>query len=469
MIPFWPDLGATAQELKGSAVRHRSMVLEDGGARFHRWQRAREDALVGPEGQVVVVLAGPAHRSWTTDGVLLRATSAPWSVQEDEQGPFLETERGAEIDLLEVGPDAAESLWTDRSPPFTVMGSFARLAAPRELATFLSGGSVLDTNVFAGRRCPSEQTALSIYRLARHRGGPFWDGVADWIAGWVSRRLEGGRLPVHDLWDERETHARFYLDGVLVLLAHAEWRGSEPWRARAHAALALIDELRVPLGEGSWVRHDTVESRAGRNDWVLNTHVQATVVLMAAGRDVTPELRALEHVLGARPSSRAKAWKVSTALLVSDVSRAWLTSPAAAPGALSLRAREGIARLQQHSPFLRLPTGWIERDTSPTPSPGHYHTVNLADLAGLAASLSGEPPSTTLRAGVRYSRVAHARAERRSSEATAVLWPIVLSHLGRESLARRAARRAQAAGVLPAVGWPDHRDHLWSELAAGTP
>jgi hypothetical protein len=70
---------------------------------------------------------------------------------------------------------------------------------------------VLDPTDFGGARCPSEQTALGLYRAARLRGGAFWDGVAGLVAGWVAERVRA-ESPVHDLLGQGETHARFVAD-----------------------------------------------------------------------------------------------------------------------------------------------------------------------------------------------------------------------------------------------------------------
>ena len=65
--------------------------------------------------------------------------------------------------------------------PMTVVPTFRALGSAADLSEHLVGGHVLTGG--PRRKWPVDQTALSLYRIARLRGGAFWHGVADHIDG----------------------------------------------------------------------------------------------------------------------------------------------------------------------------------------------------------------------------------------------------------------------------------------------
>src|SRR4051794_41824352 len=112
----------------------------------------------------------------------------------------------------------------------TVLGSFTPLGGPSTLGRFLVGDQVLDTNDFGGRRCPSEQTALSLYRIARLRAGAFWSSVADHLTDVVATRLAATPTPAHGVYGGGETPHRVLGDAAPPL--QAPGRGDGGPRAR---------------------------------------------------------------------------------------------------------------------------------------------------------------------------------------------------------------------------------------------
>ena len=410
------------------------------------------DGLFRSEHGGLLLLGPPQRRSWK-GAVLVSAEDVDSRID----GTTLRAADGrAEVDIVVLDRQAFDAAITDTSGPMTVVGSFATLHGPTSLGAFLVGGHVLDTNLFGGRRCPSEQTALALWRTARHRGGPFWAAVSDWVAGWTERRVADAPdgMPGHDLWGHGEAHTRFLVDAALLLLAVGS--------PLADRALAAITRLGVDFGGGRWIVHDTDELEAGANHLVLNTHVQAIVALLAARRPIDAELRALDAALALRPDLRG----VVRAPAYWAVSRR-RTSPGRGDR-LWDRLQDQAAADRARRPHLRTPGGPIARDVGLPPAP-RYLTVNLADLAALCLNRSTAKATRALRSGLRFALAAgFFDAQLVRHDPLMVLVPPLLMNAGREPAAVDWADRLRTAGFMPTVGWPGHEDKPWDALATGT-
>ncbi len=439
---------------------------------LHGFAPVTDRLLRAADGRHLWIMNPPTERRWTPTGRLASEAPVDWCLEPDQTRTTLRCAPGrrcrVEVDLVEMDPAAAAALRSDSSEPMLVLGSFSPLGSPDTLGRFLVGGAVLDTTDFAGHRVASEQTALSLYRIARWRGGPLWEPVAVHIAELVADRVRGagsGKL-VHDVWGHGESHARFVADAALLLLAESE-RAPEAVHLRglAFRALELLDEFAVPSGDGVWYRHDSLEVDGGRNDLVLNTHLQAMIVRLAAGLDVAASMRALRRALAA-PSERARTWLIGHGLRAANLAGA--VAPSAKPR-LSRRLDLAATRAQQRHGALVFPGGWVGRDASGALAPGYYLTVNLHDLAGLSANTTDAAVSRTLAGGIRFARSGFALLERRQQIPTTVLVPNILRMAGDVAGARRAAERRRRAGVPATIGWPGYEDGLWTRLRAGTP
>ncbi len=405
-----------------------------------------------------LALCDPVTRRYTADGRL--AASEPG-------GP------DAVVDVLELTDAEQRALVDDEAvppEPMLVLGSFATLEGASTLGRFLVGGAVLDTNVFDGHRCPSEQTALGLWRIARLRGGAFWEGVAELVAAWVEDRVRSARGvgPVHGVWGQGETHVRFLADAALLLLAS----GREPAASRA---VTLLEGFGVPYGSGRWYVHDSLELERSEPDLVLNTHAQVMAVLAAAGRPVAEATRALEAALARRPTGAARgpALAAAGALGVADLLRS--RAPARLQGLggrMASWGERGVAAAHGHRAFVRLPGGGLARDASAHRAPHYYAGVNLYDLGVLVANGvvdAGGPAAVAFRDALRWAAgTGTFAALRRSGVGIAALEPIVWQQAGRADRAATAARRLLAAGRAAAPGWPGHTDAPWPAFSAGT-
>jgi hypothetical protein len=420
------------------------------------WTIRDENQLSAADGQRIVVVGVPAQRVWAHGGILSSAAPVDWSLQSTADGAELCVATDADVDLLTVDVDTARAMDTD-APAMTVLGSFARLAGVGDLGRFLVGDEVLDTNDFGGRRCSSEQTALSVYRIARLRGGPFWSAVASHVAAVVRRRIATAPdgLPVHGAYGGAETHTRFLADALFLMVADGD-------AATARTAADGLGNLTTSYDGGRWVLHDSRERDRGENHLVLNTHVQATLARSALGDDVSGEISALERVLSLRPA-HARRGLLAARLLAADAAEGWLGRR---PAGSAQRAAAATRKSRAH---LALPGGWLARDAGLGPAPA-YLTVNLYDLAALTANVRCPAATLALRRGMRYARVSgYFRAQRRARHPQAAVQPIALRLAGCLHAAERAATAATRAGWAPAVGWPGYEDRLWPTLAPGTP
>ncbi|MGH9085489.1 MAG: hypothetical protein ACRDYW_08555 [Acidimicrobiales bacterium] len=433
---------------------------------------AGPSTVVAPDGSALVLLNPPARRRWSASGVLLAAQEIGWRLVEDGPAVRIEVDEPCEVDLLALPPSAAAAMSVDWSEAMLVPGSFAPLEGPASLGRFLVGSQVLDTNLFDGRRCPSEQTALAVYRVARWRGGELWDAVADVVAELVARRVEGSPdgLLVHDLWGRGETHVRFLADAALLLLAQSERAPDDPrWRTLADRACDALDLLTVPHGSGVWHLHDSLELDAGRNDLVLNTHLQVMVVRLAFGRDVTAGSGPLREVLRV-PPPRARAIAIgATAFAATAVAARANGRTAARAERLVERARHAAEAASAGADGLRFPGGWTGRDASGRPAPPYYLTVNLNDLASLLRNRDVPEARHALRTGLRFARAGYLRWQRRHRDPIVVLQPALLRNAGLGTAADAVASELVRDGHAPAIGWPGRTDRLWSRLAEGTP
>jgi hypothetical protein len=417
--------------------------------------------LRGGDGTLVWLIDEPRRRTWSDTGVLVLGDPSAWALEDGEAGAVLRcADPEAEADAVELRGETARAFERDASEPMTVIPTFRGLGGPRDLAQYLVGGRVVTGG--ASARWQVEQAALSLYRIARLRGGAFWEAVAEHVAEATARRVDeapDGRA-VTDHWGKREVHARFVADAALLLAAHGD--------ARAERAADAVESFGVPFAGGRWYLHDSVEQEAGRNDLVLNTHLHALTALRACGRDVGLGLRALDAALQNKVRG-ARGIAAGGALASADLVRAF--APYRRGRRAAARAQARLARAAERERSLRIPGGYLARDASGSPAPAHYLAVNVSDLAVLQRNTPTEAAGIALAEGLTYARrFAYVRAELRDERAGAqVLMPHALRNAGRAAKAARTAALARSHGLAPLVGWPGYEDELWGNIARGTP
>lgn len=446
----------------GGGVQLRTVPL-DRELWFPESRLRDEEVVEHADGGRTWLLQPPSRRRWGADELLEEVRAVRWSVEERDGGVWLRSEARSEVDLLVLSPAASRGL-DDEAEALSVYPLASSLGPARDLREFLVGGAVLAPPFPWGHRLATEQVALSLYRIARLRGGLFWDGLAGAISGWVARRMSrpGGPASAGD-------HLRMVADAGLLLLAEAARTGQAEVSDAAGRALDTVRGCAVELDQGGcWYRHDRGEAVAGRNDEVLPTHLQAIVLLRAAGEDCRAGEIALRGILGRRAPARVRPW--SALLTVSELARAG-RGPVRRVGSRAAHAALGrIGGLQAATPFHRLPGGRLLRDTLDAAELSHYFMVALLDLASVAANFSDAVLTSALEAALAAARRSrYLAAEIRAGGAICGHYPSALRMAGHVDQADRAAERLRLAGYPAAVGWPGYEDHLWDRLAPGTP
>ncbi len=242
------------------------------------------------------------------------------------------------------------------------------------------------------------RTGKKIYRLLR-------DEVAYSVLLDLSPQGEWG----HGYWsDEIETHARFHLDGIHLLLSQYEETKLPIWREAAERAMAYVfDHLVDTLDDGCpWFLHDTLEGKKEHyiksnifgkntgNSLCLNTHVQALTVLhrlsrLAPGKAIYADKfergaaalhRALDYQPG-EPFYRFLAFMLKRCYGSLPHNNAlWARISNAALWRVTLIMYWWLKRF---FPRFVLPQGFIERDLTLTVAADNYHNTNLKDLLTL--------------------------------------------------------------------------------------
>lgn len=430
---------------------------------------ARE--LVADNGRRVWLLNPPELRIWSDDSLLSRH-EVGWGLRQVDDGVAIWTDdRRAEADLVELSHVAAEELSGPAREGLAVTPMCVPLHGPVDLSNYLVGARVIapgSSDPYP--RFPVDQTALSVYRIARWHGGAFWDGVANHIASATVERVMRAPTsgPITDLWGHREVHVRFLADTVLLLAAHAEARPGTHVNLALDRACRALEAYAMPWQGGQWIAHDSIEKQAGRNDLVLNTHIHAIVAMKAAGGDVTGPRQSLNIVLQSCVSGSAGR-ALGGALAVADLSRAHL--PRRVSTRIASRIHQSSAKYASEQRRLRFPGGFIARDASGQPAPWYYFAVNLNDLAVAMRNFPTPEIANALERALQFakrSHYLHAQLRWRDS-LTPTIAPAILRNASDDSAASAAAARALQSGLAPTIGWPGYVDALWSRLAPGTP
>lgn len=317
-----------------------------------------------------------------------------------------------------------------RAWPSLRKSDWFRADAPADLWDALVDGAVLDPRPCGGsaRRFRCQQCALawaSYLEAVGTHDSPLCRALASAVAWTVRVALEEPGGWSHGYWREPpETHLRFYVDGVNLLLDEAERSGQASWRAAAERAMSrAVERFSDELADGSlWFLHDSLEAdgeptpalapslgQAEGNTLCLNTHVQALAALRRldapwAARAYERGMHALRRVLELR--SAPTPYRLLDAWLPAVLeSRGRPGAGARATRGLFLRLlRRPYWWLRRRHPRLLHPDGFIERDMASTMLADPYHVLNLKDLLALHALDPRPWLAAPIRAGVGFLR-----------------------------------------------------------------
>jgi hypothetical protein len=216
----------------------------------------------------------------------------------------------------------------------------------------------------------------------------------------------------HGYWsNEIETHARFHLDGIHLLISQYEKTGEQLWLEAAERSMSFVFEhLMEHLDDGSpWFLHDTIEDhhrhhfqstlfgKTPGNSLCINTHIQALTVLYRLSR-MNPEktmylekfengVRALRRVLDSQPG---EVWyKILMNRLMKRKTRKSAQSVIGKLRNVLRNVLEGFLLprffwfVRRRFPRIVFPGGFTERDLTLSFFSHRYHIINLKDLLSL--------------------------------------------------------------------------------------
>ena len=281
-----------------------------------------------------------------------------------------------------------------------------------DLWKYLINGTIYDPRDagWGNFRCQQCAFAWWSYLMALHRGTgkPHYRALAREVAWTVCVDLGDDGSWRHGYWrEEPEIHARFFWDGVRLLLAEYEESGDDQLLTGAEKAARFArDHLSDVLDRKHlWWLHDSLEAegciclkpsilgRSAGNSLCLNTHVQALSVLnqltrLNLGADdlaaaYESGLETLQIVL--QLAGGSAAFRVMDRRLTSLLD--WKVPHGFLERVLRFFAYRvfawGIWRIRKGAPRLVFPSGYLDRDLGATMLADEYHVINLKELIGL--------------------------------------------------------------------------------------
>jgi hypothetical protein len=350
-------------------------------------------------------------------------TGLPWQLRHEGQRMTLvirPTQTGwAEFICVRDNAGETAGLMPDHplaQETYAVEGCWSRLTGARDFWQFWALGAIYSGRHAAHGRFLSPQTAWSLYKIASvlaiQSGHGYYDELMAEIAYTTLATLgDDGDWQNGEWLAEMETHLRFQLDGVHLLLTAYEQLGDTALLEGARRAAAFALRARDELDDGSWwFLHDTLElnypllvarypffwthqhfGKQPSTTLTLNTHLSALHVffrLAHATRDPVYQeayakgMQALRRVFDS--ASGKLAHRVAEWLMELSFEYQLASWPRRGLRYLvrrSLRAR--LTGIHLRWPSFMTPGGYLWRDMA-LPGWGYwYHLVNLYDLLQL--------------------------------------------------------------------------------------
>ncbi len=290
-----------------------------------------------------------------------------------------------------------------------------RYRSPGDFWDFIIRGQIYKTRHETTRLSGvCQQMALTLYLhlryLSENTGKQVYTALSDWTVYSVMLSLPSDGFWRHpDTSDRDETHTRFQLDGILLLL-EAYRKTSDPRMldAAGRAMNAVLSLAQKIESGGRWFIHDTYEKSVetvrlnypdflnsqafGKplaNTMCLNTHIWTLVTILHFRKVLSSSvydealrdgLLSLQHVLESRPAT----WRYTTIYGIRDQLIRWSLT-----GGKQMRILRAfydrwlemyLRRLKIRHPRLLMPNGYIERDLCVSCLSDGYHFVTVRDL-----------------------------------------------------------------------------------------
>lgn len=285
---------------------------------------------------------------------------------------------------------------------------------PADVWNYLIDGSLYDPRFLEGvnKRFKCQQCAYAWWNyfdfLHKQTSKKIYTVLQDEVAYSVLLDMSENGEWGHGFWsDDIETHTRFHLDGLHLLISQYEKTGNPIWLEAAKKGMDFVSEhITEKLDDdGIWYLHDTVEhsrlhyfkstlfGKTPNNSLCINTHVQALTVLHRL-HAIAPEEKTYGEMFekGVKALQKALTYQPAEALyrpLMTWVLKYQTTKkPRSKKDKLVKYAQAPIILLfywAVRSLFPRIvqPNGFIERDIDLSFASDWYHIINLKDLLTL--------------------------------------------------------------------------------------
>lgn len=286
---------------------------------------------------------------------------------------------------------------------------------PSDVWKYLINGSIYDprSHKSIGKRFKCQQCAYAWWTyfgfLNAETGKKIHDILQDQVAYSVLMDMTDTGEWGHGFWsDDIETHARFHLDGLHLLISQYEKTREAIWLEAAERGVSFLStHLMEPFDDGSlWFLHDTIEKinknhhfksalfgKSSGNSLCINTHVQALTVLHRL-RQVIPArasygemfekgVRALRRVLAC--NSGEAFFKILVPWIVRNITRTECHSNASRlmHGFEARLIKMFYWPLRRQFPRIVQPGGFTERDLTLVFFSHSYHISNMKDFLTL--------------------------------------------------------------------------------------
>jgi len=329
----------------------------------------------------------------------------PYVVMDDPEGMF--------FNELTSFSDAEQRLY--RKSEWFFAGS------PSDVWSYLINGSLYDPRVLkykpstgrgSNRQIICQQCAFSWWSyfgyLHRETGKRIYDVLQDEIAfsSLQDMKKDGGWR--HGHWfDEMETHTRFQLDGIHMLISQYEKTKEPVWLEYAERGMSFVSEnLTQQLDDGSlWFLHDTMEhegrhhlkstifGKTPGNSLCMNTHVQALTVLHRL-RDISPENLAYDEMYDKGKTALKRVLDHQPGEYLYRPLMSWIMAHKSRRSSESIKGRIvqafewRVIKLIYKMVRIRYPrivqgTGFMERDLTHATVSDPYHVINVKDFLTL--------------------------------------------------------------------------------------
>ncbi len=288
-------------------------------------------------------------------------------------------------------------------------------SVPSDIWKYLINGSLYDPRADRkiGKRFKCQQCAYSWWTyfrfLYQETGKKIYGIMQDEVALSVLIDMGDNGEWGHGFWsDDIETHARFHLDGVHLLISQYEKTQEVMWLEAAERGVNFLSmHLMEELDDGSlWFLHDTIElvdkrhhfqsslfGKSPGNSLCINTHVQALTVLCRLSQ-VAPDnanyaemyergLKALRRVLECRSG------EIFFKFLIPWIVRNTIWTDCHTKVGRLVRGLEALFLqmvywpLRRQFPRLVQPGGFTERDLTIAYFSHSYHNTNMKDFLEL--------------------------------------------------------------------------------------